>query len=156
VNATGTPVVQIETNLTSAYQRASALGELHWSRLISGRLEAIPFGRYGWGKRLPLQTTFALGGADGFPGLTLGERRGSREMLIGLRLQYALDGGLFAELNGQGGAIGAEGSPIAGAPWLWGARIGLGVDTPVGSLRAAYGRNSLGRGSLFVRVGSWW
>lgn len=156
VNATGTPIVEIATNLTSAYQRVSALGELHWSRLTSGRLEAIPFGRYGWGRRLPIQATFPLGGVDGFPGLTLGERRGSRESLTGLRLQYALGGGLFVEVNGQAGATGGEGSAIADAQWLWGARIGLGVDTPVGSLRAAYGWNSLGRGSIFVRVGSWW
>jgi hypothetical protein len=156
VDATGTPQVQIETNLTGAYQRVSAVGEIHVARLTSGHLQVIPFGRYGWGKRLPLQATFALGGAEGFPGLALGERRGSREALTGLRVQYALGSGLFAEVTGQGGATGGEGGAVSDARWLWGARIGLGVDTPVGSLRAAYGRNSLGRGSVFVRVGSWW
>lgn len=156
VDAIGTPRVQLEANLTGAYSRVSAVGELHGARLTRGRLEAIPFGRYGWGTRLPLQTTFALGGAEGFPGLALGERRGSREVLAGIRLQYALGGGLFAEASGQGGAIAGEGGAVPVAPWLWGARIGFRADTPVGSLRVAYGRNSLGRGSVFVRVGSWW
>jgi predicted acylesterase/phospholipase RssA len=156
VNATGTPVVQIEANLTGAYQRVSAVGELDGARLTSGRVEVIPFGRYGWGTRLPLQATFALGGTEGFPGLSLGERRGSREALTGLRLQYALGSGLFAEASGQGGATDGEGGAIPHARWLLGGRIGFGVDTPVGSLRLAYGRNSLGRGSVFVRVGSWW
>ena len=156
VDATGTPLVQIEANLTDAYQRVSALGELEGARLTIGHLGVIPFGRYGWGRSLPLQATFPLGGAEGFPGLSLGERRGSREVLAGLRVQYALGRGLFAEANGQGGATDGEGGAIPTARWLWGTRIGFGVDTPVGSLRVAYGRNSLGRGSLFVRVGSWW
>jgi predicted acylesterase/phospholipase RssA len=156
VNATGTPVVQIETNLTGAYQRLSAAGEIHWDRLTSGHLELIPFGRYGWGRRLPLQATFPLGGAEGFPGLALGEQRGSREVLTGLRLQYALGRGLFVEANGQGGAVDGEGDAVPEARWLWGGRIGFGMDTPVGGLRFAYGLTSRGRGTMFVRVGSWW
>jgi predicted acylesterase/phospholipase RssA len=156
VDAGGTPLVQTEANLTGAYQRVSAVGELHGAGLARGHLEVIPFGRYGWGRGLPLQTTFPLGGAEGFPGLSLGERRGSREVLAGLRVQYALGGGLSAEANGQGGATDGEGDWIPSARWLWGTRIGFRVDTPVGGLRVAYGRNSLGRGNVFVRVGSWW
>jgi NTE family protein len=156
VDATGTPRVRTEASLTDAYQRVSAVGEVHAGVLSRGHVEVIPFGRYGWGKRLPLQTTFALGGAEGFPGLVIGERRGSREVLTGLRVQYALRGGLFAEVNGAGGATDSEGDAIPEATWLWGARVGLGADTPVGSVRIAYGWNSLGRGAVFVRVGSWW
>jgi NTE family protein len=156
VDAAGTPRVQMEASVTSAYQRASAVGEIHGAWLTIGDLTVIPFGRYGWGKRLPLQSTFALGGTDGFPGLVLGEQRGSREALAGLRVQYALGSGLFAEASGQGGATDGEGDAIPEAVWLWGAGVGFGADTPVGSLRFTYGRNTLGRGSLFVRVGSWW
>ena len=156
VDATGTPRVQIEANLTGAYQRLSAVGELHGRWLTRGKFEAIPFGRYGWGDALPLQSTFPLGGTDGFPGLALGERRGSREVLTGLRLQYALGNGLFAEVTGVGGATAGEGGAIPDSSWLWGGRIGFRLDTPLGSLRVAYGRNSLDRGSAFVRVGSWW
>ena len=156
VDGNGAPLVQIEANITNAYQRVSATGELHAKVLASGRLEAVPFGRYGWGEDLPLQATFPLGGTDGFPGLVLGERRGSREVLAGLRLQYALGGGLFAELSGQGGATADEGGAIPDSTWVWGGSLGFRVDTPVGSLRFAYGHNSLGRGNAFVRVGSWW
>jgi hypothetical protein len=156
VDARGTPRVLMEANLTSAYQRASAVGELHGSWLTIGRFEVIPFGRYGWGERLPLQSTFALGGTDGFPGLVLGEQRGSREVLTGLRVQYALGGGFFAEARGQGGTTDGEGDAIPESAWLWGAGVGFGADTPVGSLRFTYGWNTAGRGSLFVRVGSWW
>jgi hypothetical protein len=156
VDPTGAPRVQAEASLTGAYQRVSAVGEIHWAWLSRGHLEVIPFGRYGWGKRLPLETTFALGGTDGFPGLVLGEQRGSREMLTGLRAQYALGGGFFGELSGEGGATDGEGDAVPEASWLWGTRVGLRADTPVGSVRVAYGWNSLGRGGVFVRIGSWW
>jgi NTE family protein len=156
VDATGTPQVQVEANVNGAYLRVSAAGEVHGTRFTTGRLQLIPLGRYGWGKRLPLQTTFPLGGVEGFPGLSLGERRGSRETLIGLRALYALGGGRFVDVNGQGGATDGEGGAVPGARWLLGAAIGVRADTPVGSLRVAYGRNSLDRGSLFVRFGAWW
>ena len=34
-------------------------------------------------------------------------------------------------------------------------RAGLGLDTPVGPIRAEYGYNSAHRGTLFIRVGRW-
>lgn len=156
VDAAGTPRVEAEGSLTGAYRRVSVVGGVHGTRLTDAHLEVIPFGRYGWGRRLPLEATFALGGTEGFPGLTIGERRGSREVLAGVRVQYALGGGLFAEVSGEGGATAAEGDAFPDARWLWGGRIGFGADTPVGGLRVAYGRNTLGRGSAFVRVGYWW
>jgi hypothetical protein len=77
-------------------------------------------------------------------------------MLTGLRAQYALGGGFFGELSGEGGATDGEGDAVPEASWLWGTRVGLRADTPVGSVRVAYGWNSLGRGGVFVRIGSWW
>lgn len=156
VDATGIPRVEAEASVTTAYRRVSAAGEARGVRVAGGRLELIPFARYGWGRRLPLQAAFPLGGNDGFPGLVIGERRGSREVLTGVRVQCALSGDFFAELSGEGGATDAAGDATPEARWLWGARIGLGADTPAGSVRIAYGRNSLDRGSAFVRVGYWW
>ena len=70
---------------------------------------------------------------------------------------YAL-GSLFAEMSGQGEPPLLIVAPTAvpDTTWLWGGRFGFRIDTPVGSLRVAYGVNSLGRGNAFVRVGSWW
>ena len=59
-------------------------------------------------------------------------------------------------MTGQGGATDGEGDAVSRARWLWGTRLGFRIATGVGSLRIAYGRNSLGRGGIFVRVGSWW
>ena len=156
VDATGIPLVHIEANHTGVYQRVSAVGELHGRLLTRGRFEAIPFWRYGWGEDLPLQSTFPLGGSDGFPGLALGERRGSREVLTGLRFLYSLGSGMFAEASAQGGTTAGEGGAVPDSMWVWGGRLGIRIETQLGGLRIAYGHNSLGRGSAFVRVGSWW
>ena len=149
--------MQVETNLTGAYQRFSAAGEIHAVRLTrrargGDPVRPLRLGPSACRSRRPSRWA----GPRDFPGLALGERRGSREMLTGLRLQYALGRGLFVEANGQGGATDGEGDAVPEARWLWGGRIGFGIDTPVGGLRFAYGLNSLGRGTMFVRVGSWW
>jgi outer membrane translocation and assembly module TamA len=57
------------------------------------------------------------------------------------------------ELAGGATAIGGDLLPREG--WLAGARAGLGLDTPVGPIRAEYGYNSAHRGTLFIRVGRW-
>lgn len=107
------------------------------------------------GQAAPLTVHLSLGGNDGFPGLHLGERRGSREVAGGLRVRYLVDGALFLGASGMGGTTDGEGDLWPEARWLWGGRVGLGVDTPLGGLRLEYGRNSLGRGAVFVRVGEW-
>ncbi|HEU4698778.1 MAG TPA: patatin-like phospholipase family protein [Gemmatimonadales bacterium] len=155
VDASGDPRLGVEASLADAYQRVVATGKLTALHLARGRLALAPLLRYQWGHHLPLQMTVPLGGLDGFPGLHLGEHRGSRELITGLEARVALSGGVFALVEGMGGTTDREGDALPDAPWLWGARAGLGTDTPAGVLRIAYGRNSLHRGVVYVRVGRW-
>jgi NTE family protein len=155
VDGSGASFTEVEAAAMGISRRLSAVGQVPSLHLARGRFMVHPFARYGWGKQLPLQSTFPLGGVEGFPGLHLGERRGSREVAGGLQLRYLLDGALFLRASGMGGVTDGEGDAWPEADWLWGGRVGLGVETPLGGLRLEYGRNSLGRGAIFVRVGEW-
>jgi hypothetical protein len=115
----------------------------------------LPRIRVGWGDGLPLQSEFALGGDDGFPGLHLGERRGNREALLGLMLTYDLTGPFVARMELVSGRAGQGGSLVQSAGWLTGVRAGVGAHTPVGPVRVEYGVASTGRGAVFVRLGRW-
>ncbi|HEX6535674.1 MAG TPA: patatin-like phospholipase family protein [Gemmatimonadaceae bacterium] len=116
---------------------------------VSGRV------RLGWGRDLPLPATFPLGGTDGFPGLHLGERRGDREAFAAVRVAYPVIGPLLARAELAAGNTATVGTALPMRGWLFGARAGVGVDTPVGPIRLEYGYNSLHRGAVFVRVGRW-
>jgi outer membrane translocation and assembly module TamA len=64
-------------------------------------------------------------------------------------------GPLLARLEVAAGASAIGGDLVPSGEWLAGARAGLGLDTPVGPIRAEYGYNSLHRGTIFIRVGRW-
>jgi hypothetical protein len=146
------PVVQAGLSWTGVYQRAA----LQFSgSLRHGRIQVFPRVRLGWGNELPLQSEFALGGEDGFPGLHLGERRGDREALLGLMLTHDLAGPFVARIELVTGRTGQGGPVIQSAGWLTGVRAGLGAHTPVGPVRVEYGVASTGRGAVFVRLGRW-
>jgi hypothetical protein len=104
---------------------------------------------------LPLQSEFALGGEDGFPGLHLGERRGDREALLGLMMTYDLAGPFVARLELASGRTRHGRDLVGSAGWLTGIRAGVGAHTPVGPVRVEYGVASTGRGAVFVRLGRW-
>lgn len=129
--------------------------------------------RVGVGEDLPAQLTFPLGGEDGFPGLHLGERRGDRELSTALTFSRRLFGPLRLRLTGAVGRStfardpGTAGvaprdpgfhviGPLFGREgWLFGARVGVGTDTPLGPVRVEYGWNDIGRQAVFLRVGRW-
>jgi hypothetical protein len=128
--------------------------------------------RAGMGDRLPAQLTFPLGGEEGFPGLHLGERRGDRELytaaslsrhFIGpLRLRITVAAGRTAFDQGPAATLAPDdagfvvlGDLFGDTGWLFGGRIGLGTDTPLGPIRVEYGWNDANRKSLFLRVGRW-
>jgi NTE family protein len=152
VRPSRTPVFQAGVAWTGVYQRAALQ---FTGSLRSGRVQLLPRVRVGWGDGLPLQSEFALGGDDGFPGLHLGERRGNREALLGLMLTYDLSGPFVARLELVSGRTGHGGSLVQSAGWLTGVRAGVGAHTPVGPVRVEYGVASTGRGAVFVRLGRW-
>jgi NTE family protein len=146
------PVFQAGVVWTGVYQRAA----LQFTEsLRTGRVHLLPRLRLGWGDGLPLQSEFALGGDDGFPGLHLGERRGNREALLGLMLTYDLTGPFVARMELVTGRAGQGGSLVQSAGWLTGIRAGVGAHTPLGPVRVEYGVASTGRGAVFIRLGRW-
>jgi hypothetical protein len=145
-------VLRAEVQWTGVYRRAAIEG-LGAARF--GIVRVTPRIRLGWGDGLPLQLGFPLGGDDGFPGYHLGERRGDREAMLGLLLTIPLKGPLLARMELAGGGTDARAARFAGGGWTAGARVGLGVETPVGPMRFEYGLALRGRDALFVRLGRW-
>jgi hypothetical protein len=125
------------------------------TRLVRGGLSVEPAMRLGAGRRLPVQTEFELGGEDGFPGLTVGERRGDREFVVQVQSAWqvkgpiALRGLLAAGRSDRGGGV------FDDDRWLAGIRVGLGATTPIGPVNFEYGFASNGEKAVFIRVGRW-
>jgi predicted acylesterase/phospholipase RssA len=137
---------------TDAYQRfelaAIATGKI-------GRLRIRPRVRYTYGEHLPLQLMAPLGGNEGFPGLHIGDRRGDRELLLGLLVTLPIRGPLLFRIEALTGNAATGGRALPRGHWLSGARAGIGVDTPLGPMRFEYGVNGDGKSASFVRIGRW-
>ncbi len=146
------PVLQAGLLWTALYQRADFDGSLLFG---VGPLQIRPRLRLGWGDGLPLQSTFPLGGEEGFPGLHLGEHRGDREALLGLMFSYNLAGPFLARLEVATGRSAFEGGLLDSEGWMTGVRAGLGARTPMGPVRLEYGVANGGRDAVFVRLGRW-
>ncbi|HET7602179.1 MAG TPA: patatin-like phospholipase family protein [Gemmatimonadales bacterium] len=119
-----------------------------------GLLEVNPHVRLGVGRDLPLQSSLALGGDDGFAGLHIGELRGDREVLAGLALAFPIAGPLHVRVDGMVGRVAVGGGLLDEGGWHTGIRSGVGADTPVGPVRVEMGFTG-GREALFVRLGRW-
>jgi NTE family protein len=141
-----------EVEWTGIYQRL-ALEASGWTRF--GSVRAIPRVRLGWGEELPLQLQFPLGGYDGLGGYHLGERRGDREVLLGVLFTVPLKGPLVARFDVGGGRTATGGALLGSEGWAAGIRAGIGAETPVGPVRFEYGLGLHGREALFVRLGRW-
>jgi hypothetical protein len=152
VDRQGNHLLDLGAQWTSVFSKATA--DVTWPLSI-GALHVTPRLRYGWGDRLPSQLSYALGGDEGFPGLHIGERRGDRESYASALFAYRVLGPLLVRLELAAGATALGGDLVPRRGWIAGARSGVGVDTPVGPIRAEYGYNSLHRGTVFIRVGRW-
>jgi outer membrane translocation and assembly module TamA len=142
---------QAEVLWTGRYARASLVAT------GTGRIGALvvrPGVRLGWGEDLPPQLTFPLGGDDGFPGLHIGELRGSREAMANLVVTHPLAAPLVLRGEVAAGRV-ADGGSLLEGDVLVGLRIGLGAETPLGPVRVEYGFAEDGRRGAFVRIGRW-
>src|SRR5204863_1239060 len=99
----------------------------------------------------PPQWTHALGGDEGFPGLHLGEQRGSREVYGALRIGRVLAGPVEVRLLVAGGRAWTPGA--VPNDWVAGARLGFGADTPAGPIAGAHGVTPTGPPALLLRPG---
>ena len=137
---------------SGSYQRA-ALTTAYTVTL--GKLSLTPIARLGWGADLPLQDQFPLGGAAGFPGLSVEQLRGDRELFGGLALSHPIRGSLRWEVLAAAGRSATGGDLFADTDWLGGFRAGIAVTTPIGDVQAAYGITTTGIDNIFVRIGRW-
>lgn len=121
-----------------------------------GTVRLTPTLRYGWGRELPLQRSFVLGGTDGFPGLSIGELRGDREVSASVVMERRLFGPLSARFTAMSGRVAFGGPALPHGRWNTGGRVGVGATTPIGAIRVEYGVTRSGRNGMFVRLGEWY
>ena len=147
------------------YRASGAFGEFTWTsgytrlnleakhRFKIGALNLIPEMQYGIGDALPPHLTLMLGGYDGFPGFHIGERRSECVLMFRLTAYEKLIGPFSLRLSGATGQVSEPDGGLPQGKWLGGARLGLGLDTPIGDVRVEYGRNTEDRDQFFVRIG---
>jgi len=134
-----------------AFQRVRATAS--WP-VVRRRWRVAPSARVGLGSSgLPVQLTFPLGGNDGFPGVHHGEWRGTRELMASLQAGVAVVRPLEVRLQFAAGRAWSPG--LARVDGLYGARVGLGAETPAGPIEVGYGVTTSGREALYVRIGRW-
>lgn len=117
--------------------------------------------RLGWGHRVPVQSTFTLGGSDGFAGLRIGEIRGSQEAFASVQVKRRVAPQIHAVLEGMTGSIGDGSGFLVRRDSSYfgriygGVRAGVEANTPIGPIRVEEGFNNAGTRSLLFRVGYW-
>lgn len=144
--------VWAEGALTQAYSRVEA--EVREELPVAG-FRLTPALRFGYGRHLPLVSTFLLGGSDGFPGLNIGEFRGDRELYASVTVAHTLLGPVEARFTAASGQAAYGGPTLPQGRWQAGGRVGLAAETPIGPIRVEYGVARRERNGFFVRLGDW-
>lgn len=140
------------------FQRARIDVSRRWGL---GQFDVTARVRAGWGNRLPIQETFALGGDDGFAGLRIGELRGTQEVFGSLLVRKRLNSWLHARIEFMSGSV-ASGYGVLPRDTLTtagelfgGVRAGFEAATPVGPIRVEEGVANTGQRAILIRVGRW-
>ena len=132
-------------------KRWSLAGEVDFTAELSG----------GWGNRLPVQETFALGGDDGFAGFRIGELRGTQEAFASILVRKRLNAMLHLRMQIMGGDVSSGYGTLVRVPGttsgevFGGIRAGLEASTPVGPIRVEEGVANTGQRAILIRVGRW-
>jgi hypothetical protein len=66
-----------------------------------------------------------------------------------------LYGPLNTQITGMTGTVSRDAGRVFGGTWLFGARVGVGADSPIGPIRLQYGLSTNGRRQWFARIGRW-
>ena len=103
----------------------------------------------------PYSQWFLLGGTDGFPGLNVGESIGTWTASYMLDAARHLYGPLNTQITAMTGTVSRSADRAFGGKWLFGARVGIGADSPIGPIRLQYGLSTTGRRQWFARLGRW-
>ena len=103
----------------------------------------------------PYSAWFLLGGTEGFPGLNVRESIGTWTASYMLDAARQLYGPLNTQITGMTGTVSRSADRAFGGAWLFGARVGIGADSPIGPIRLQYGLSTTGRRQWFARIGRW-
>ena len=103
----------------------------------------------------PYSAWFPLGGTEGFPGLNVGESIGTWTASYMLDAARHLYGPLNTQITAMTGTVSRNADRAFGGAWLFGARVGIGADSPIGPIRLQYGLSTTGRRQWFARIGRW-
>ena len=128
---------------------------------LAGEMDVSAHLRAGWGNRLPVQETFALGGEDGFAGFRIGELRGTQEVFSSLLIRKRLTPLLHARVEFMTGDVSDGYGAMRRVPGttlgelFGGVRAGLEASTPVGPIRVEEGVANTGQRAILIRVGRW-
>jgi hypothetical protein len=114
----------------------------------------------GWGEHLPLGAQLIMGGAEGFPGLRTGERRGDQLVFGSLTMLREIAGPIYARVEVGAGRTSFARDRVTGAVpdvargFVRGIEVGLATDTPLGPFVIGYGISSTERSVFKIRLGS--
>jgi len=115
----------------------------------------------GWGNRLPIQETFALGGDDGFAGFRIGELRGTQEAFGSILVRKRMNALIHLRVEVMAGDVSSGYGALVRVPGttsgevFGGLRAGLEASTPVGPIRVEEGVANTGQRAILIRVGRW-
>ncbi|MCC5868643.1 MAG: patatin-like phospholipase family protein [Gammaproteobacteria bacterium] len=123
-----------------------------WSLLARGRLGLS------WGDPLPLSREYRAGGFGALAGLPPGAISGPQSAVGGIALYRRIGDlrflPLYAGLSFEGGNVWAERGDMAVDDLLFSAGAFLGLDTILGPVYLAWGRNDRGQGSFYFYLGN--
>jgi hypothetical protein len=151
------PTIATEVLWLDRYRRADALADLRFQR---GEFVLRPRATIGWGRDLPLDAQFVLGGERGFPGLRTGERRGDRAASLSLAVLRRIPGPFYLRAATGAGYTALDHSrPFSGLTqmahgWVQGVELGVASDTPFGSFSIGAGVSTTVRPVFKVCLGS--
>ena len=103
----------------------------------------------------PYSAWFLLGGTEGFPGLNVRESIGTWTASYMLDAARHLYGPVNTQITAMTGTASRSADRAFGGAWLFGARVGVGADSPIGPIRLQYGLSTTGRRQWFARIGRW-
>lgn len=150
---TRAPLSRLDLEWNDHYRRASARLERKTTTPVVQLTSIVRVGATT--ADAPYSARFLLGGTDGFPGLNVGESIGTWTASYMLDAARPLYGPLSTQVTGMTGTVSPSSDRAFGGAWLFGVRLGIGADSPLGPLRLQYGLASNGRRQWFARVGRW-
>ena len=150
------PAIAGEALWLNRYHRVDAHADVAFE---IGPIILRPRAGAGWGEDLPLGAQFIMGGAEGFPGIRTGERRGDRFAFGSLAMLRRINGPVYARAEvGVGRTsfhVGSRTGQIENAAdgSVRGLEVGIATDTPLGPFLIGYGISSSEHGVFKIRLG---